>query len=542
VCHAVRKLEGKPQRCASQTHDGKLTHIEWTAETIVLPTVPGSDAGGAIVTCRGITAGARGMKHKRPDGTQQRPDFVILDDPQTDESAGSPAQVDKRLDVLKKSILKLGGHRGQIAVVMNATVIQPNDLTDQLLDAKRNPSWQGERIPMVRKWAEKHESLWLGEYARLRTTYDAERPGAQREAHERATQFYRERQTEMDAGAVVTWPHCFDSETEISAIQHAYNQLIDDGPEVFASECQNQPMVKQDEKIVLSADVLRIRGNGVKEGTVPLAFSTLTAFIDVQGKALYWAVCAFGDGFGGAVVDSGVFPEQPKRRVSLADVKRTLARAYTGAGPEGALRAGLHDLMAMLSNREYGREDGAKLRISRGLVDSGWGEMADTVYEAVRSSPHSNIWQPSKGIGVTAASRPWEDYKLQPGEQGGSHWTIAPIKKQATRLVRFDTNYWKSFVHRRMTTALGDVGALSFCGGDFDHLIDHITAEYPIQTSGRGRTLEEWKCLPGRDNHWLDCLVGCAVAASIIGVRQMHAAPPAAKKKLTLSQMQRRAR
>jgi hypothetical protein len=482
------------------------------------------------------------MKHKRPDGTQQRPDFVILDDPQTDESASSPAQVSKRLEVIRKSILKLGGHKGQIAVVMNATVIQPDDMVDQLLNAKLNPSWQGERIAMVKKWADKHESHWLGEYARLRTTYDADRPGAQREAHERATAYYREHQAEMDAGASVTWPHCFDPATEASAIQHAYNLFIDDGPDVFASECQNQPVVKADQKAALTADILRKRSNGVKEGAVPLAFSTLTAFVDVQGKALYWAVCAFGEGFSGAVVDSGVFPEQPKRRVSLAEVKRTLARAYTGAGPEGALRAGLHDLMAMLSNREYEREDGAKLRISRGLVDSGWGEMADTVYEAVRSSPHSNIWMPSKGIGVTAASRPWEEYKLQPGEQGGSHWTIAPIKKQATRLVRFDTNYWKSFMHRRLTTALGDVGALSFCGGDFDHLIDHITAEYPIQTSGRGRTLEEWKCLPGRDNHWLDCLVGCAVAASIIGVRQMHAAPPAAKKKLTLSQMQRRAR
>jgi hypothetical protein len=43
VCHAIRALEGKPQRCASQTyHGGALTHIEWRADTIVLPTIEGS--------------------------------------------------------------------------------------------------------------------------------------------------------------------------------------------------------------------------------------------------------------------------------------------------------------------------------------------------------------------------------------------------------------------------------------------------------------------------------------------------------------------
>ncbi|MEX0717799.1 MAG: terminase gpA endonuclease subunit [Planctomycetaceae bacterium] len=45
-----------------------------------------------------------------------------------------------------------------------------------------------------------------------------------------------------------------------------------------------------------------------------------------------------------------------------------------------------------------------------------------------------------------------------------------------------------------------------------------ITAEYFVKTEGRGRTVDEWKQRPEQpDNHWLDCLVGCAVAASIQG-------------------------
>ncbi|GAB5517401.1 MAG: hypothetical protein Rhob2KO_51260 [Rhodopirellula baltica] len=47
---------------------------------------------------------------------------------------------------------------------------------------------------------------------------------------------------------------------------------------------------------------------------------------------------------------------------------------------------------------------------------------------------------------------------------------------------------------------------------------EQITAEYFIKTEGRGRTVDEWKARPEQpDNHWLDCLVGTAVAASIQG-------------------------
>jgi hypothetical protein len=46
----------------------------------------------------------------------------------------------------------------------------------------------------------------------------------------------------------------------------------------------------------------------------------------------------------------------------------------------------------------------------------------------------------------------------------------------------------------------------------------YLTAEYFIKTEGRSRTVDEWKARPQQpDNHWLDCLVGCAVGASMQG-------------------------
>jgi hypothetical protein len=265
VCWAVRALEGKPQRCASQTHKpgdvegwaptdeqtSRQTHIEWRGDTIVLPTIyvpegwaavggprPGaklvpSAGSGRIVTTRGIMGGSRGLKHKRPDGTQVRPDFVVLDDPQTDESASTALQVKKRLDVLRKNILRLGGHNKKLAIVMNATAIKPDDMVDQVSDPKKFPAWQFLRIKMVKAWGKSKETLWLTDYARLRNTYNPDILGDQQRAHREASAFYDRNRGLMDAGHEVFWEHCYDPSTERSAIQHAYNILIDDGEEVF---------------------------------------------------------------------------------------------------------------------------------------------------------------------------------------------------------------------------------------------------------------------------------------------------------------------
>ncbi|MGD9855841.1 MAG: terminase gpA endonuclease subunit [Planctomycetaceae bacterium] len=93
--------------------------------------------------------------------------------------------------------------------------------------------------------------------------------------------------------------------------------------------------------------------------------------------------------------------------------------------------------------------------------------------------------------------------------------------KRAVRHVSFDTNFWKSFVFARFAVAIGDKGALALFGQKPEpHRLfaEHLVAEYRVRTEGRGRTVDEWKPRPGQpDNHWLDCLVGCAVAASILG-------------------------
>jgi hypothetical protein len=490
VCFPIRSLEGKPQRCKSQTYtvkvkcgecrgegcpeceggvrkESKPTHIEWTAETIVLPAIEGSPAAGAILTARGITAGSRGMKHKRPDGTQQRPDFLFIDDPQTDESAKSPAQVQVRMKILKKNLLRLGGHNQQIAVVIAATVIEADDMIDQLLDSKKNPSWQGERIPMVEKWADAHEKMWMGEYFRLRTTYEADIPGAQAIAHAAATDYYRQNKAAMDAGCVIAWEHCFDDECELSAIQHAYNALIDDGEEVFASEFQNRPLVaKGDDGRRIDAGAITKQLNGVTRGVVPLMAHRLTAFIDVQGNALFWLVLATSDDFTGAVVDYGAFPQPKQNYFTLADFRgqRTLKGMAAQAGvnvqgDEGAIFWGLGEVTKLILGRTWLREDGVGMPIARCLVDANWGDSTDIVFQFCRNSTHAARLMPSHGRYVGVKQRPWSQWVPKQGDRIGLRWRVpASQGKRTIQHVAFDTNYWKTFIHQRLRGAVGDKG------------------------------------------------------------------------------------
>ncbi|MCC7406905.1 MAG: phage terminase large subunit family protein, partial [Phycisphaeraceae bacterium] len=172
-----------------------------------------------------------------------------------------------------------------------------------------------------------------------------------------------------------------------------------------------------------------------------------------------------------------------------------------------------------------------------------WGNSTDVVYQFCRQSPHAAVVMPSHGRYVGASSVPFGDYKPKRGDRVGLHWRIPGVQgKRATRHVIIDTNYWKSFVHARLAVPMADPGCLSLfapdaaCGGSGASggagasggsgggghrlLAEHLTAEYRVKTQGRGREVDEWKLrLPGagRDNHWLDCLVGCAVGASMQG-------------------------
>ena len=548
--YPLRCLENSSKRQLQQHIQGRLTHLHWGQDKLVFPTIESdhlpqalreagvedSPSSGSIITITSLDANMRGQQHTRTDGSTIRPSLVLLDDPQTRQSARSPTQTKYRLQLLNGDVLGLAGPGEEIAGVLTCTKIYEDDLADQLLNRDTCPEWQAECTKLVYAFPS-DEKLWQ-QYAQIRA--ESLRQG---NAGEEATAFYRQHRVEMDAGAVVAWPERFEHKKELSALQHAMNLKLRD-EEAFFAEYQNEPMQEQLHDEMLSVEQVMEKANGRSRGEVPLAATKLTMFVDVHEKLLYWCICAWEENFTGYVVDYGTFPEQSHGYFTMVDARKTLGRTFPGMGTDGAIRTGLEKLVAASLARDFKRGAGL-VKIDRLLVDMGFkpGLVADVKHKAGGA-----VMMLAKGVGIRAGRKPMSTYARKPGEVHGHFWYSPSVSKTAEfPHVAADVNYWKTFVHSGLATAAGDPGAITIFGRkprDHELFAEHVAhSETWVETQGHGRVVHEWSLRPAKpDNHWLDCLVGCAAAASMLGVRAagMDEKPTRPRKRYTQDDLRRR--
>lgn len=520
ACFPVRALERINNRAKGQTLDGEPTRMEWTADSLVLPTVRGAASSGGVIQVAGMTGAIRGLTLAGPDGEALRPDMVVINDPQTREAAKSPTQTADREAIVADDVLLLAGPTTTIAAVMLCTVIYRDDLSDRFLDRERHPEWRAVRTKTLEAFPTRMD-LW-DQYAEIRR--ESLRDG---DGGARATAFYGENRAAMDAGAVVTWPERM-KDGELSGLQSAMN-VYHDNPRGFHAELQNDPEraeLAEGAKELLPAEVAR-RTNGVERGLVPRDMTRLTAFVDC-GKYLHWyAVVAWNERMGGAVVDYGSWPPQARTNFQAADARPTLATRYPGLTDAQLVYAGLRDLLPAVLGRAYHREGGTgEVRVERCLVDCGYEQKA--VFDAVKASPHSGLIYPSKGVGRTTKTTGVTEWKPRPGERSGYGWRLTAGEAGRGKMLQFDPDLWKSFLHGALGTPVGGAEGLTLFGKSaavHEMLADHCHAEYAVPVTVRGITYDAWQARPDRpDNHLFDTLVGAAVAASVAGV-QWSAAP-----------------
>ena len=516
VVYPIQKLEGISHRCNGQTSEGQRTQMTWKTDQVVFPTIQGSNASGSTLKVVGITGRIRGMLSKTPEGQSIRPDLVIIDDPQTDESSRSVSQNDTRERTLAGAVLGLGGPGEAIAALMPCTVIRNQDMADRILNRDRHPEWKGERAKLVYEWPvaskkwEEYADIWAAD---LRNDGDGSV----------ATEFYLENREEMDAGSRVMWPERFRT-NEVSAIQHAWNLRLTIGEEAFASEYQNEPtdLDENSRPISLTADDLTARVSKVARGVVPQECDHLTAFIDISDKCLWWCLLATGGGFTGSVIDYGVWPEQHQRYVRLHSITRTLQRRYPGHGLESAISRGLEDLVEHLM-QEWRGETGLQFTPEKILIDEGDGQHTDIVRNFCRRSDHRGLLLPAKGRGIKASAVGLCQGRRKKGERYFIYSKLITNRDQ-TRTVHVDVNYWKTFAMRRLEVLRGNSGAIDlYKQGPRHHQMfaDQVTAETPkeVLDVGTGNRVIEWTNPRNQDNHLFDCLVGCCAAASLVGCR-----------------------
>ena len=536
ICFPITALDRIANRAKGQLCEGEPTNIKFAQKVVTVATIAGSKASGATVRIAGITGRIRGMKHTTSDGTSIRPDLVILDDPQTDESAASKSQNQKREKTVSGAVLGLAGPGQKIAAIMPCTVIEPGDMADRILDRERHPEWNGVRCKLLYELP-KNEALWEEYDRRRREGLRAGRGLAD------ATAYYRANRVEMDAGARPAWPERFNPD-ELSAIQHAMTLKLTD-ERAFRAEYQNDPIPLQgdDEVQPLVAEAIAGRLSRLPRYELPPETTRVTAMIDVGGSILYYAITAWDERFSGYVIDYGTWPRQRRAYFKSTDASPSLQTLYPGVSEEAAIYRGLTDLAGEILGRSYPRPGSDQsLRIERCLVDCNWA--SDTVHQFIRQSPYGPILLGSVGKGINAGGKSMDEWKLETGDRRGLNWIV---NARPRRRITMDVNWWKSFVAARLQTPAG-AGSLWFFG-DQSHahqlFADHCLAEYRVRTrrlTGAQRIVDQWSQHPQKpDNHWWDCLIGCAVAVSERGLAWLatgDAAPPPPKKRIKLSEVQ----
>lgn len=500
ISFPVEKLEGIALRANGQLCQGKSTGIRWGSK-IVFPSLKESEKAGnagVIIESVGISGSIRGRRFKRKDGTNARPDFVQLDDPQDRVDAESQNETDKHERVVCADVLGLAGHGKKIAAACLCTVVRRGDLADRLLDKIKHPEWRGQRTAMIEAWP-KSETLW-SEYVKIRKAGLNDGDGGAS-----ATKFYRKNRREMDKGASTSWP-AVRSGDEMSAIQHAYNLLCDMGEEAFFSEYQNQPRESRQSAYELTMEMVCARVSGRSKLAIPDKAEFMTAMCDINLSGMRWAVVGVEGDMTTHVVDYGKHPEGAKSLWSV-DCKDGMTEAQ-------AIHAGILVVADLLIGKEY-RKFSVRKFFDLILFDCGY--MTETVFKAcefAREKNRANIY-PSRG----QSSKTYKQYKVigRPGDN--VHLTEWANKG---RVVVHNSDFHREQAQKMFLLPLGSAGSIDLHQPtqEKEHLefARHVCSEKLIEKiRGDAADYYNWRKQPGEPNDWLDALVGAVAGANLLG-------------------------
>jgi len=513
ICYPFRKLEGVANRARGQLYQGAPTNLLTSTKSVCFATLPDYPGTGAIISAAGLMEAVRGALHTLPDGRVIRPSMLLCDDFQTRESAMSPLQCFSRTEVIQNDLVGMAGPDSSFCALVTCTVIRSDDAADRLLNSELHPDWCGIRRKFLRSMPDDDAMKLWAQYSEVRAQ-SLRTHGDIRDA----TKFYKKNRKAMDHGAEASWkPRFAKDRGEISAIQHAMEWYYR-SRSGFYSELQNEPERDANESRawLTSQDLAECRNLALPRGVVPRGYHKLVADCDVQQSLLYYTVAAVKDDGSCHVIRYGTYPEQDEPYFTLREARKKLAHKYPQAGDMAALSQGIVDLSDWLFSQTWRNEDGGVVPLELAAFDARW--KTEVVRQALARSKHAKNLVAYMGQSFRAADKPINERKYDPGARVGLGWVVTKRKAAAdVRGVISDVNFWKTSLHDQLAIRIGHPGAITTYQGKHRMWAEHITAEYAIQTEGRGRTVMEWRLRPGADNHWFDTAVGCLVLGSMLG-------------------------
>lgn len=503
VAVPLRALGGISQRAAAQRYRGAPTDVEWSSERIIMPMCRDDsgnplDAGcGAIIGSVGIGGAIRGVNE---DG--QRPDFLIMDDPQTKKIAHSPKLVQDVIEYIHQDALQLGGHDRMLSAFVTITPQCYGDVATELTSQTKHPEWSVFIRPFIKQKCPGWNELaaeFCQEYIDDQANHDTRLT--------RSTAWYR-RHRDAFAGMEVVDPLQYDPTLEVDVIHHVLNLRARLGEKSFNAEIM-MSVADEDSTLSIDADSVAKAVNGAPRGVCPPGTDSAVGFVDVnirKGKGLSWGVVAFGPGRVAACIAYGRYPERgPVCQPNASDLARNRAVA-----------AAIRVVVGKMSNLRIRDSKGRAVAIRAIGFDRGYlpGVVHRTLYVLRKTSPIPFPMVAVRGF-------PWNKFGVRKKDmlRRGDH--IFATRSQYGEYLAEMAPYWREIMQSGFLETPLMPGSFSFYGSDpVEHfaVANEICAEklvrkYVAECAG-GRSETAWDWVTNGDNHFCDVFTGCFAVAS----------------------------
>ncbi len=505
VITPIRAAISETGRIRAVLVDGKPINIQWSSDTIVLPTITGSKASGAVIVATSLQGSIRGL-----NVNGKRVKFVLIDDPQKGIEAASETVQERIRETIFRDIGGLSGHTQSLACVALVTIIQSGDIADELTDRAKHPEWQGSKSRALETMPERMD-LWE-QYSEL---WRKGQSSGEDPTGIAAHQFYLANRREMDRNAVEWWPDAYDKRPgpdgnpmESSWTEHCMRWMFRNGEPAFWSELQNTPQ-EQEKEFSITTDRVKAQLSGYPRFVLPERPRALTRFFDLHADEVHYGAIAALNGGRRILVDYDI---QPVERPDMN------ARGNDKAGQE-ALKRRIYEAMERIHEAEiagkYYTADGEIMHVSLTCIDGGW--MIDVAERFAQD--HGHRYRVTKGQGSHVGQERFSMPARSKGVKPGRHWYC---KKQPNGvwLWFLDVDEWKLLTHQSFLTGIENSGSLSLFGNDPDA---HRTyARHIVESEKYDWQKHKWVENPRyRWNHFLDCTAGCLAALDMCGCTEL---------------------
>lgn len=511
----IAAIEGAKRGKIRQTVNGRSTGMKFTTTRFRLPAARGPggeflepDSRAAIFIACSMNAALKGLVKKK-----DRPDLVVIDDPETERQAASRSLTDEAERFINGSIHGLFGKKREPVAVMAITPIREGDLCTRFMDRERHGEWHLVKTPVAEGWSARHDEL-AAVYKRTAFNADVEAGSNEREL---SREWYLLHRAEFADIKPVDDQNF--TPIEVDAIHHILNEWCRLG-DSFAAECQLDVTHESVGETLTAADV-RENVNGMPRMMAPLGLTEAVAFVDVNISAdggLRYGVGAFGLGRRAAIIDYGRYPQAGQRLFPVGADQ---------ADQESALFGAVQHIIEYLIKAPFTKSTGERMKLRAICFDGGF--MQTALVPALKAI--GSKWNLGGAHLYWSLGFPYMRYSEDPrfALVSKDHVHSGTSKTTGDVFLAFHADYWREVAQRAYRVKFPLSGSLSLFKPDaaaqgHEQWANESTYERLVRTysdrDNRGMPRKAWEWFNARKghNHSLDIAYGLLALAHWEGI------------------------